>query len=62
VPNIAAAHPHNAGLRLFAKMRPYGEAEKDFDHVLDFIAAKNLCPESLEARALDELAAGAKPA
>jgi hypothetical protein len=58
MPIIAAAHPKDACLRRFGKMRPSSGAIAEFDRILDFIAAKSLRPASLEELARETLAAG----
>jgi hypothetical protein len=56
MPIIAAAHPRNAGLRRWSKIRPDRQAGEEFNEVLDFIAAKKLRPRSLEELAHDQIA------
>jgi hypothetical protein len=62
MPIIAAAHPRDAGLRRFAKMRRQTGAVGNFDEVLDFVVEKELRPQSLEELARDTLAASADSA
>lgn len=56
MPIIIAAHPRNAGLRRFSEIRPVQHQGREFDAVLDFIAAKKLRSQSLEELARDQIA------